>query len=376
MGGINSNAFFKNHCQLEHKLVIRLTFCYYSLPLKSLPLIDLHTHLGGAVPSAALWEILCDSGLRTEFKRFEDLHDYLSVDMDSIKSLDEFLGMYFHMTELIQSSPEAASKAAYQAVVKAYRRSKIDAIELRYNPLKRVRGGLHRMDAIVMGTLQGLLRASTHYPVKTGVIFSMGRELSSRSNAQIVNEAIRFCSNGPLNGAYGVVGIDMAGPESLKKEKNKKWLSEIAKLTKRARKAGLGITWHIGETSCSGPEGMIRVIEAIKPDRIGHGIELRKAKGKTKDKLCSLLREHNICLEICPSVNLVTRSIKSLSEIADLVRLLVKEKIAFCLNTDNPYLIHTNAKREYELIEKELGRDKKILRKGYEYAKKATFLKG
>ena len=31
---------------------------------------DLHIHLGGAVPSSVLWEILCDNGLRTEFVDF------------------------------------------------------------------------------------------------------------------------------------------------------------------------------------------------------------------------------------------------------------------------------------------------------------------
>lgn len=343
--------------------------------MKKIPLLDLHTHLGGAVPSAALWEILCDSGLRTEFKQFEDLHDYLSVKKEDIKSLDEFLGRYFHATELIQSSPQAAATAVYQAVVKAYRRSQIEGIEIRYNPLKRVRGGLHRLDSIIMGTLQGLVRASTHYPVKTGVIFSMGKELSVKSNSLIVNEAIRFKTQGNLQGAYGVVGIDMAGPESLEKEKDEKWLHAISKLVARARKVGLGVTWHVGETPHSGPKGIENVIKIIQPDRIGHGIELRKAKGKQRDRICGLMRELNICLEICPSVNLVTRSIKSLSEIADLIKILAAEKIKFCLNTDNPYLINTTMRREYELISKALGKHKSLLNKSLEYAQEVTFMK-
>ncbi len=38
---------------------------------------DLHIHLGGAVPSAVLWETLGDNGLQTEFDNFTRFHDSL-----------------------------------------------------------------------------------------------------------------------------------------------------------------------------------------------------------------------------------------------------------------------------------------------------------
>lgn len=339
-------------------------------------MIDLHTHLGGAVPSAVLWEVLCDAGLETEFKTFNDLQDYLTVEPSSIQSLDDFLSRYFHTTELIQSSPQAAAISAYQSIVKAYRRASITGMELRYNPLKRLKGSLHTLDAVIVGTIQGLQRACLHYAdVRTGILFSMGKELSLEANATIAHAAARFSGWGRMGEAYGVVGIDMAGPESLGKDLDKEWLGAMAKLTEDARKHHLGITWHVGETDFSGVEGMINVIEAIRPDRIGHGIALRKAEGKQKEKLCALLREHKICLEICPSVNKVTRSISSLQEIVDLLHLLDKENIPFCLNTDNPYLIHTNLQNEYRLIEDLLGQGHEFLRKSLNFAEAHTFMK-
>lgn len=339
-------------------------------------MIDLHTHLGGAVPSAVLWEVLCDAGLQTEFKTFNDLQDYLTVEPGSIQSLDDFLGRYFHTTELIQSSPQAAAISAYQAIVKAYRRASITGMELRYNPLKRLKGSLHTLDAVIVGTIQGLQRACLHYAdVRTGILFSMGKELSIEENASIVHAAGRFVGWGRMGGAFGVVGIDMAGPESLGRDLDKGWLKQIGSLTEGARQKGLGLTWHVGETDFSGAEGMIAVIETIRPDRIGHGIALRKAQGKQKEKLCGLLRDHQICLELCPSVNKVTRSISALQEIADLIRLLDKENIPFCLNTDNPYLIHTNLQNEYRLIEDLLGQGSELLRKSLNFAEQHTFLK-
>ena len=255
---------------------------------------DLHIHLGGAVPSSVLWEILCDNGLRTEHSNFTSFHDSLTARPDEVKSLDDFLGRYFQVTEEIQSSPSAASVSAYQVVAKAYRRAQVKALELRFNPQKRMRHGLHTMDAIILAVMQGLERATLHYGVATGIILSLGRDLSLESNWLIIDAAIKWRSRGSLNGANGVVGIDMAGPESRSLELSKPWLSEVSTMMEKARAAGLKITYHVGESEATGPDGILKVIEAIRPDRIGHGIEMRHAKGKNKDALITLLRENAI----------------------------------------------------------------------------------
>lgn len=318
---------------------------------------DLHIHLGGAVPSSVLWEILCDNGLRTEYVDFNTFHSSLTAKVDEVKSLDDFLGRYFRVTEEIQSSPSAASVSAYQVVAKAYRRAKVQSLELRFNPHKRMRHGLHTLDAIILAVMQGLERASLHYGVSTGIILSLGRDLPLEANWQIIDAAIKWRSRGSLNGANGVVGIDMAGPESRSLELSKPWMSEVSAMMEKARDAGLKITYHVGESEGTGPDGLLKVIETIRPDRIGHGIELRKAEGKRREKLISLIREGNICFEICPTVNLVTRVVPDFACVADFVRDLAKNEIPYCINTDNPYLVHTNLRHEHEIIGQELGAD-------------------
>ena len=336
---------------------------------------DLHIHLGGAVPSSVLWEILCDNGLRTEYVDFTTFHDSLTATPDEVKSLDDFLGRYFQVTEEIQSSPSAASVSAYQVVAKAYRRAQVRAVELRFNPNKRMRHGLHTMDAIILAVMQGLERASLHYGVATGIILSLGRDLSLEANWQIIDAAIKWRSRGSLNGANGVVGIDMAGPESRSLELSKPWMSEVSAMMETARQAGLKITYHVGESEGTGPAGMRSVLENIRPDRIGHGIELRHARGAERDALVTLLREGGVCLELCPTVNLVTRVVPDHACIARFVRELAKEEIPFCINTDNPYLIHTNLRREYEIIGGELGADATpLLELGMENARRHRFL--
>ncbi|RYD17678.1 MAG: adenosine deaminase, partial [Verrucomicrobiaceae bacterium] len=259
------------------------------------------------------------------------------------------------------SSPSAASVSAYQVVAKAYRRAQVKAVELRFNPQKRMRHGLHTMDAIILAVMQGLERASLHYGVSTGIILSLGRDLSLEANWLIIEAAIKWRSRGSLNGANGVVGIDMAGPESRSLELSKPWMSEVAAMMEKAREAGLKITYHVGESEATGPEGLARVLKAVRPDRIGHGIELRNAKGKKKEALLSLLRENSTCLELCPTVNLVTRVVPDYACVANFVRDLAANEIPYCINTDNPYLIHTNLRREYDVVGNELGVDAKPL---------------
>jgi adenosine deaminase len=318
---------------------------------------DLHIHLGGAVPSSVLWETLCDNGLRTEFTDFTAFHESLTARADVVKSLDDFLGRYFQVTEEIQSSPSAASVSAYQVVAKAYRRAQVTALELRFNPHKRVRHGLHTMDAIILAVMQGLEKASLHYGVATGIILSLGRDLPLEANWQIIDAAIKWRSRGALNGANGVVGIDMAGPESRSLELSKPWLSEVAVMMEKAREAGLKITYHVGESEGTGADGMLRVIDAIHPDRIGHGIELRRAEGRAREGLIARLQDEGICLELCPTVNRVTRVVPDFQWLGDFVRLLAGHDVPFCINTDNPYLVHTNLRKEHEIVGAELGDD-------------------
>ena len=52
---------------------------------------DLHIHLGGAVPSSVLWEILCDNGLRTEFTDFTTFHDSLTARPDEVEAARQAL---------------------------------------------------------------------------------------------------------------------------------------------------------------------------------------------------------------------------------------------------------------------------------------------
>ena len=81
----------------------------------------------------------------------------------------------------------------HAAIGGAYRSQRITTLELRFNPMKRNRGGERDLDHIIMAAVRGLDRASLEYPqVRAGLILMMDRTFNERQNAIIVEKAIRY----------------------------------------------------------------------------------------------------------------------------------------------------------------------------------------
>jgi polyisoprenoid-binding protein YceI len=64
-------------------------------------------------------------------------HTLRALALDSLDALDQI----YHWTELIQSSPLAVERSVHAAIGGAYRSQGITTLELRFNPMKRNRGG-------------------------------------------------------------------------------------------------------------------------------------------------------------------------------------------------------------------------------------------
>ena len=94
----------------------------------------------------------------------------------------------------------------HAAIGGAYRSQGITTLELRFNPMKRNRGGERDLDHIILAAIRGLDLASLEYPqVRAGLILMMDRTFDRRLNEIIVEKAIRWAPP-------GIVGVDIAGP--------------------------------------------------------------------------------------------------------------------------------------------------------------------
>src|SRR5437660_6272119 len=169
-------------------------------------LAELHTHLGASVGSDILWSLAHEQGIALPVKDYWEFDSLVTIaDPRRVDSLDA-LDQIYHWTELIQSSPVAVERSVHGAIGGAYRSQGITTLELRFNPMKRNRGGERDLDHIIMAAVRGLDLASLEYPqVRAGLILMMDRTFSADQNMVIVEKAIRYASR-------GIVGVDIAGP--------------------------------------------------------------------------------------------------------------------------------------------------------------------
>src|SRR6202162_5201366 len=169
-------------------------------------LAELHTHLGGSVASDILWSLAHEQGIALPVKDFWEFDRLVTVsDPQGVQDLNA-LDQIYHWTELIQSSPIAVERSVHAAIGGAYRSQGITTLELRFNPMKRNRGGKRDLDHIILAAIRGLDVASLEYPqVGAGLIIMMDRTVSAHQNEIIGEKAIRWAPR-------GVVEIDIAGP--------------------------------------------------------------------------------------------------------------------------------------------------------------------
>ena len=293
---------------------------------RRVPLTELHCHLGGAVAPAIMWGIAHSQGIRLPSKDYWEFREMITVSSRRGRSFEGYLQL-FHWTELIQSSPLAVERSVYEVIGGAYRKNNITTTELRFNPMKRNRGGEQDLDHIISAAIRGMDRAVLEYPVRPGLILCLDRAFPFHLNEIIAEKAIAYRER-------GVVGVDIAGPES-----DGFRPTEYARLFRRCRRSGLGITVHTGE---SGPvEEITEVIEHLEPSRIGHGV-----KAAYDPRTMALIRERGITLEVCPTSNLNSRVVSGWDELRWILDTFRRNKVRFTINTDGPEILKTYMRDE------------------------------
>src|ERR671911_99811 len=208
-------------------------------------LAELHTHLGGSVATEIMWTLAHEQGIALPVKDYWEFDELVTVSeprgVPDLTALDQI----YKWTELIQSSPLAVERSVHAAIGGAYRSQRITTLELRFNPMKRNRGGERDLDHIIMAAIRGLDRASLEYPqVRAGLLLMMDRTFTERQNEIIVEKAVRYAPR-------GIVGIDIAGPRP--DADGPYPYRELRPLVQQARDAGLGVPFTI---ATDGPEMM------------------------------------------------------------------------------------------------------------------------
>src|SRR5437764_10749381 len=326
-------------------------------------LAELHTHLGGSVASDILRSLAHEQGIALPVKDYWEFDRLVTVsDPRGVEDLDALDAIY-HWTELIQSSPLAVERSVHAAIGGAYRSQGITTLELRFNPMKRNRGGERDLDHIILAAIRGLDRARLEYPqVRAGLIVMMDRTFSEHQNAVIVEKAVSWAPR-------GIVGIDIAGPRP---NGGRYPYRELAPLLDEARAAGLGVTIHVGEEGGEhGLDEIAEVVESLHPDRIGHGILAAR-----DPELMARLRDAGVVLEICPTSNLLTKALANEDAVRETFRAFADHGVAFTIATDGPEMMRPHLRDELELLLRIGALDEDELREANARGHEASFVRG
>ena len=297
-------------------------------------LAELHAHLGGSVPPHVLWEIAHLQGIALPTKDYWEFVDLTSISdprgVDGLAGLDRI----YHLTELIQSSPLAVERSVYGMVGGGYRSQRITTSEVRFNPMKRNRGGERDLDHTILAAIHALDIAELAYPqVHAGLILMMDRTFSSEQNAIIVDKAIRYAPR-------GVVGVDIAGPRP--SPGRSRTASSRSTCGPRATPA-----WASPSTSArrASPTRSARSSSTCGPTASATASwppAIRSSSG------CCATR--GTVLEICPTSNLLTGALGDEEEVVRVFRTFLEGGVRVTVSTDGPEMMRTHLRDEFEFL--------------------------
>jgi adenosine deaminase len=320
------------------------------------PLAELHAHLGASVNPTTYWQIAHDQGFKLPKRDYREFIDYITLSESKKMTLDEYFDKVYHpLLDPLSSGTFAVETAVFEIMSGAYRASNVSLIELRLNPMKHNHEGQEDLDHIIMACLRGMERALLQFPeLSGGLIFCLAREFSFEKNKIIVEKAIKYRRR-------GVVGIDFAGSKKIK-------FKDYEELMKKAKRAGLRVTTHSGETK--GTNDLWDVVNFVRPERIGHGILAYKDK--------NLMREtpkKEIVLEVCPMSNIATKAVKDLEELKLIFQTFKENKVKFTINSDWPEMIEgAHLNDQFKMLLDEGVLTEKELRECNATAFKSTFI--
>lgn len=333
---------------------------------------ELHVHLGGSVPLYRLWEIAIERGIRGVSAGYQEFVNVLEVSDNGRIDLDSYLQVY-EKVELIQSGPASVRESVITAVHRAHRTGgmtrvdptaknlsheclfDISRLELRWNPLKRTgaaflkgsHAGLYDLDRVIKSAIDAVEDVEIGFRggISVGHIFCFGRDLTFEANLALARKTRLWREK-----SRTIIGIDLAGPESLNPLSDARKLQEM-KIAFDEAGPGLGRTAHVGETEHVDLETFIKTVETLNPSRVGHPITaLRAFWERRDDRGLKLLRERSIVCELCVGSNLLTGAVRNLEEYGRLLRTLDQFEVQYTFSTDAPALQGSSLAQELLML--------------------------
>ena len=296
--------------------------------LATLPKVELHVHLEGAIRPETLLELSRKNHIELPPKTLEEFREwYRFVDFP------HFAEVYQALSKCIQG-PEDLERVTRDFLV-GQAEQNILHTEATFTALTHFRNtGMpfdEQLDAIARARDWGL----EEYGVSLLLIVDIPREFCTPEEARQTARWVADAHGDGLVGALGLGGYEVGFPPEM--------FTDAFAL---AAEAGVPAVVHAGETC--GPESIEGAVQALGAIRIGHGI-----RALEDPSVVDLLKDRGIVLEVCPTSNVCLKVVDRLEE-HPFPRLL-EEGLAVTLNSDDPPIFNTTLNREHLLVAEAFG---------------------
>ncbi|MCP3167432.1 adenosine deaminase [Myxococcus qinghaiensis] len=297
--------------------------------LHALPKTDLHCHLDGSMRVKTILELAEQQKVKLPSDTVDGLAKAIHMG-EVCESLEEYL-VAFDVTLSVLQTADALYRAAYELAVDAAAEN-VRWLEVRYSPALHLQKGL-KMTTVIDSVLEGLRVAKRETGIKCGVIVCGIRHINPQTSMRLAELSVAYKNR-------GVIGFDLAGAEASFPAKDHKDAFQLI------LKNNVNCTAHAGEAY--GPESISQAIHNLGSHRIGHGTRLRE-----DGDLLNYVNDHRIPLEVCPTSNVQTGAVSSLS--AHPLKFYFDYGLRVTINTDNRLITDTTVTKELWVAHKELG---------------------
>jgi adenosine deaminase len=292
--------------------------------LALLPKAHLHLHFTGSLDIPTLRELAA----LAEVPLPEHLLDAEALTVPGTTRGWHRFQRSYDTARLVVVSEEAMRRVVSAAVANDVRDGS-RRLELQIDPSSYAPhvGGLVEALEIVMDEARV---ASGRYGLSVGIIVAASRLRHPMEAETLARLAARNAGDGPGQVvAFGLSNDEQAGI-------TEEWSHAFG----IARRAGLPGVPHSGELS--GPDHIRRIVEALSPTRLGHGVRT------TEDP--ALLEEivaRGIAFEVCPTSNVHLGVYETPAEVP--LRTLVDAGATVALGADDPLLFFSRLTDQYEV---------------------------
>ena len=314
----------------------------------SIPKVELHCHLEGSIRTQTILDIARQFHLRLPTYDIQELDRYVKV-RGQLNNLQAVLDAFAIFQNSLVSI-EVIERITYELCQDASHQN-IQLLEIRFSPDWAFSGHGLNWDLALEAIQHAQERAWIDFGLMTTLIAITSRSLGVGSCHKTVDWAIHHLD--------AIQGIDLADNERGHP------IREFIDPVWRAKDAGLKVTIHTGEDTPA--SAVLETIQAVQPDRIGHGIHIIE-----DPQAVEIVRSKNIVLEINPWSNYLTNSVSQIDQhpLKQLFDLGVKVTI----NSDDPEVLDTNLNNEYRIAHEVLGMSLEDITTCNRVALQASFL--